>query len=150
MDPLVRTGHSNKQNAEQEKKLGDLSRPAAACLDELLQLEELKGEQWLMRLSVDGHSQSWQLLTLDSATNDRLIKERIEESEKPITDLVLAFVGMVEWRRKKQLMAYLQVFRSDYKEGLMCLRQLKERPDGAKYEAFGGFLVAGFCQNIWI
>jgi len=150
MDPLLRTGHSNKQNAEQEKKLADLSKPAAASLDELLQLQQLQGEQWLMRLSVGGHSQSWQPLTLDSATNDRMIKERIEASEKPITDLVLAFVGMVEWRGKKQLMAYVQVFRSEYKEGLMCLRHLKERPDGLNYEAVGGFLVAGFCQNIWI
>jgi len=138
------------QNAEQEKKLRDLSKPAPASLDELLQLEEVKGEQWLMRLSVGGDSSSWQPLTLDSATNDRMIKERIEASDKPITDLVLAFVGMVEWRRKKQLMAYLQVFRSDYKEGLMCLRHLKEKPDGAKYEAIGGFMVAGFCQNVWI
>jgi len=137
-------------NTEQEKKLGDLSKPAADSLDELLQLEDLKGEQWLMRLSVDGHAQSWQPLTLDSATNDRMIKEKIQQSDKPITDLVLAFVGMVEWRGKNQLMAYLQLFRLDYKQGLMCLRHLKERPDGAKYEAFGRFLVVGFCQNIWI
>jgi hypothetical protein len=138
------------RNAEEEKKLGDLSKPAAASLDELLRLEELKGEQWLMRLSFGGHSGGWEPLTLDSAANDRMIKERIEATEKPITDLVLAFVGMVEWRGKKQLMAYLQVFKSDYKEGLMCLRHLRERQDGAKYEAIGGFLVAGFCQNIWI
>ena len=97
-----------------------------------------------------GRSYSWEPLTLDSAANDRMIKERIEATERPITDLVLAFVGMVDWRGKKQLMAYLQVFKSDYKEGLMCLRHLKERQDGAKYEAIGGFLVAGFCQNIWI
>lgn len=138
------------RNAEQEKKLGDLSKPAAASLKELLQLEELNGEQWLMRLSAGGRSGSWQPLTLDSAANDRMIRERIAASDKPITDLVLAFVGMVEWRAKKQLMAYLQVFRSDYKEGLMCLRHLKERPNGPKYEASGGFLVIGFCQNIWI
>jgi len=137
------------QNAEQQKKLADLSKPAAGCLDELLQLEEFKGEQWLMRLSAGGHSR-WQTLTLDSAANDQMIKERIEASDKPVTELVLAFVGMVEWRGKKQLMAYLQVFRSDYKEGLMCLRYLKERPDAVKYEAIGRFLVAGFCQNIWI
>jgi hypothetical protein len=137
-------------NTEQEKKLADLSKPAVASLDELLQLEELKGEQWLMRFSVDSQCHGWQPLTLDSAANDRMIRERIEASDQPITDLVLAFVGMVEWRGKKQLMAYLQVFRSDYKEGLMCLRHLKQRPNGPKYEACGGFLVVGFCQNIWI
>jgi len=135
--------------AEPDNKLRDLSRVAPACLDELLQREELKGERWFMRLSVAGYS-SWEPLTLDSATNDRIIRERIEATEKPITDLVLAFVGIVEWRGKKQLMAYLQVFRSDYKEGLMCLRHLKEKPGGVKYEAIGGYLVAGFCQNIWI
>ena len=134
---------------EADKKLRDLSKPAAASLDELLQLKELAGEQWLMRLSVAGYS-SWEPLTLDSATNDRIIREKIEATEKPITDLVLAFVGIVEWRGKKQLMAYLQVFRSDYKEGLMCLCHLKEKPEGVKYEAIGGFLVAGLCQNIWI
>ena len=137
-------------NADSGKKLAHLAEPAAASLEELLRLEELQGEQWWMRLSVGGHSGSWQCLTLDSATNDRMIKERIEASDKPTTDLVLAFVGMVEWRGKKQLMAYLQIFRSDYKEGLMCLRHLKERREGVKYEDVGGFLVAGFCKNIWI
>jgi len=149
-DTATQKSQAYMQNAETETKLADLSKLAPSCLDELLQLEELKGEQWLMRLSVGGHSGSWQHLTLDSAANDQMIKERIEASDKPITDLVLAFVGMVEWRGKKQLMAYLQVFRSDYKQGVMCLRHLKERPEGAKYEAVGGFLVAGFCRNIWI
>jgi len=137
-------------NANAEKKLADLAKPVAASFDELLGLEELQGEQWLMRLSVGGQSRSWQILTLDSATNDRMIKEKIEGSEKPITDMVLAFVGMVEWRGSKQLMAYLQYFKSDYRQGLMCLRHLKKRPDEVKFEAFGGFLVVGYCQNIWI
>src|SRR5271169_2402832 len=97
-----RRRHTFMNTTEADKKLGDLSKPAAASLDELLQLEELKGEQWLMRFSVGGHSRGWQPLTLDSATNDRIIKERIEESDKPITDLVLAFVGMVEWRGRSE------------------------------------------------
>ena len=70
-----------------------------------------------MRLSVDGQARGWEPLTSDSASNDAMIKERIEASEKPVTELVLGFVGMVEWRGKRRFMAYLQYFESDYEQG---------------------------------
>ena len=64
-----------------KSKLAELVRPAKSSLDDLLQLKELKNDQWYMRLSVGGQAGSWEFLTSDSATNDRLIKEKIVHSE---------------------------------------------------------------------
>lgn len=137
-------------NDDAKKKLGELVKPAEASLADLLQFKELKNEQWFMRLAVGGDARCWEFLTADSAGNDRMIKEKIAQSEKPVTELVLAFVGMVQWRGSKRPMAYLQFFRSDCEVGLLCLHHLKEGlPDG-KFEAFGNLLIASGCKNIWI
>jgi hypothetical protein len=133
-----------------EKKLGGLAKPAQSSLADLLQSEQLKAEQWLMRLSVDGHARSWEPLTNDSARNNVMIKQRIDGSEKPVTELVLGFVGMVEWRGSKRLMAYLQYFDSDCVGGLLCLQPLREGLTEGNFETVGGFLIVGACKNIWI
>ena len=73
-------------SADPKTKLGELAKPAKFSLDDLLRFEKLKNEQWFMRLSVGGQARGWEFLTADSATNDRLIKEKIEQSEKPITE----------------------------------------------------------------
>jgi hypothetical protein len=132
------------------KKLGELVKPAEASLADLLQFKELKREQWLMRLAVGGEAHGWEFLTADSANNDRMIKEKIAASEKPVTELVLAFVGMIDWRGVKQQMAYLQFFRSDCEVGLLCLHHLKEGLPEGKFETFGNLLIASGCKNIWI
>jgi hypothetical protein len=79
-----------------------------------------------------------------------MIKEKIAASEKPVTELVLAFVGMVDWRGAKRRMAYLQFFRSDCEVGLLCLHHLKEGLPAGKFETFGKLLIASGCKNIWI
>jgi|SRR5271165_62076 len=133
-----------------EKKVGALTKSAESRLNELLQCEPLKKEQWLMRLSVDGKARGWEPLTSDSARNDALIKERIAGSEKPVTELALGFVGMVVWKGNRRFMAYLQYFESDCAQGLLCLRHLKEGLPEGTFEPFGGFLIVGACKNIWI
>jgi hypothetical protein len=133
-----------------KSKLAELSKRAHSKLDEFLQFEELKKEQWLMRLSVDGQARGWEPLSSDTAQNDALIKERIAASEKPVTELVLGFAGMVEWRGNRRFMAYLQYFESGCEQGLLCLRHLKEGLPEGTFEAFGGFLIAGACKNFWI
>ena len=133
-----------------KKKLEELVKPAEASLADLLQCKELKNEQWFMRLAVGGDARGWEFLTADSASNDRMIKEKIAQSEKPVTELVLAFVGTVDWRGAKRLMAYLQFFRSDCEVGLLCLHHLKEELPGGKFETFGNLLIASGCKNIWI
>lgn len=140
----------DQRKHDPEKKVGDLAKSAESRLNELLQCEPLKKEQWLMRLSVDGHPRGWEALTNDSASNDAMIKERIETSEKPVTELALGFVGMVVWRGNRRFMAYLQYFESDCEQGLLCLRHLKEGLPEGTFEPFGGFLIAGACKNIWI
>jgi len=138
-------------NRDPNKKLGDLAEPAESCLDDLLRFDQLKTEQWLMRLSVDGHAHTWQVLTADSAgKNDAMVKKMIELSQRPVTELTVAFIGMIEWRGSKRLMAQLQYFRSDYEQGLVCLRYLEQGSKEGIFQAFGNFLIVGGCQNIWI
>jgi hypothetical protein len=132
------------------RKVGSLAKSAESRLNELLQYEQLKKEQWLMRLSVNGQARGWEPLTSDTAQNDALIKEKIAGSEKPVTELVLGFAGMVEWRGNRRFMAYLQYFESDCEHGVLCLRHLNEGSIEGKFEGFGGFLIAGVCRNIWI
>jgi hypothetical protein len=133
-----------------QKKIGSLAKSAESRLNELLQYKQLKKEHWLMRLSVNGHARSWEPLINDTAQNDALIKERIAASEKPVTELVLGFAGMVEWRGNRRSMAYLQYFQSDCDHGVLCLRHLNESLPEGRFEAFGGFVIAGVCKNIWI
>jgi len=138
------------KNDEAKKKLGDLVKPAEASFADLLKFKELKRDQWFMRLSTGGDARGWEFLTADSASNDRMIKEKITQSELPVTELVLAFVGMFERKGSKRLMAYLQLFRSDCELGLLCFHHLKEGLPEGKFEAFGNLLIASGCKNIWI
>jgi len=131
-------------------ELAQLVQPAEATLGQFLQFEELKPERWFMRLSVNGVPEQWHALTTESADNDALIKERIGQSEKPVTELAVAFAGMVDWRGSKRLMAYLQFYRADRDLGVLCLRHLKEGPRPGTLEAFGGLFLAGTCKNIWL
>ena len=135
--------------ADPKARLGELVKPAISSLDDLLRFENLRNEQWFMRLAVGGEARGWEFLTSDSAANDTKIKEKIEQSEKPVTELVLAFVGMVDWRGSKRFMAYLQYFRADYEQGLLCFRHLKDNAQGDRFEGFGGLNIIG-CKNIWI
>lgn len=133
-----------------QKKVAALAKSAESRLNELLRYKPLKKEQWLMRLSLNGQARAWEPLTSDTAQNDTLIKQRIAGSEEPVTELVLGFAGMVEWRGNRRFMLYLQYFESGCELGVLCLRHLKEGlPDGT-FEAFGGFVIAGVCKNIWI
>jgi hypothetical protein len=136
-------------DSDTQKRLTDLSSDAKESLSELLQLPDLRSEQWFMRRREPGQPAVWEALTNNSQENDRQIKSRIEASGILPKELSLAFVGMVEWRGQKQLMAYLQCFRSGYKQGILCLRNLQETSDH-KFEPHGEFLIVGSCQNIWI
>lgn len=132
------------------KKLRELVKPAEASLAGLLQFQGLKNEQWMMRLAVGSDVRRWEFLTADSATNDLMIKETIAASEKPVTELVLAFVGMVDWRGVKRRLAYLQFFRSNCEVGLLCLQNMKEGLPEGKFETVGNLMIVSGCKNIWI
>ena len=132
------------------KNLGELVKPAEFALAHFLQDEKFQAEQWFMRLSVDGTPEPWQTLAAETAVNDCLIKEGIEQSPKPVTELVLAFAGMIEWRGGKRLMGYLQFYRAGHDHGLLCLRHLKTTARPGRLEGFGGFLTVGSCKNIWL
>ena len=133
-----------------QKKVADLAKPAELTLAQLLQFQNLKVDQWLMRLSVGNDVGAWEPLASDTATNDNMIRERVAQSARPATELALGYAGMIEWRGSKRLMAYLQYFKSEYEQGLLCLRHLKEGPKPGTLEGFGGFFVVRACKNIWI
>ena len=135
---------------QMEPKPGDLVGDAKASLVELFQVQQLRREQWFMRVSVASRGHSWELLTSDSEENNKTIKRRIQESEPPVTDLVLAFIGQIPWRGRKQLMAYMQYFRHDYPTGLLFGSHVKQSLFGGKLRTFGGFLIMGGCKNVWI
>lgn len=137
-------------NQEAEPKVGDLVGDAKVSLVGLFQFQELKREQWSMRVSVGGHACGWELLTYDSQENNNTIKQRIRESKAPVTDLVLAFIGLIQWRGKKRLMAYMQYFRRDYPTGLVFGSHVKQTLFGRKLRTHGGFLIMGGCQNVWV
>ena len=103
-----------------------------------------------MRLFVDANHTGWEPLTNDSAENDRRIKDRITTSGSPVTDLVLAYVGEVDWRGKIQLRVRMQYFRAGYKSGLLFGSHLREDIFGGGFHTHGGFLIFGGCQNFWI
>jgi hypothetical protein len=133
-----------------QTKLGELTKSAEQSIAQLLSFHDLQLEHWLMRLATAGETGKWEPLAADTATNDRMIKERIAQSTKPVTELAVGYVGMVDWRGAKRLMAYLQYFRADHEQGLLCLRHVKEASKSGTFEGFGGFLVAGACKNIWV
>lgn len=134
-----------------EKKVGDLTNDARASLADLLRLEKLGVDQWYLCISVASRAGEWELLTSNPAgdANDR-IKERLALSKQPISDLVLAFVGNVDHRGKKQLMAHVQYFRQGYPTGLLFGCHLAAKSASGKLEVEGGFLIFGGCQNLWI
>jgi hypothetical protein len=80
-------------SATEKEKVSALVGDAQASLADLLQFDELHGDRWYMRLSADGKVYPWEALTTDSTENDETIKGKIARSERPVTDLVLAFVG---------------------------------------------------------
>jgi hypothetical protein len=131
-------------------KIGELTNDAESSLTDLLNLKELKLESRYMRLSVDGISTGWESLAGDPAENDRKIKGSVALSEKPVSDLVLAFVGEVNWRSKRQLMARMQYFRVGYESGLVFGSHLRKGLVGSNPQRHGGFLVFGACQNLWV
>lgn len=75
-------------NQETKPKAADLVGDARAALAELFRFQELKREQWLMRVSAGSHTRGWELLASDSQENNKVIKQRIRESAAPVTDLV--------------------------------------------------------------
>jgi hypothetical protein len=131
-------------------RLGELTNASEMALAGLLECEHLKAEQWLMRISISGETGRWEPLATDTETNDRMIQERIALSARPIVELAVGYVGMVDWRGAKRQMAYLQYFKAGYAQGLLCLRHVKPGQPPKTFEAFGGFLVVNACKNIWI
>jgi len=131
-----------------KKKVGELIPDARVSFTDLLQFDGMRCEHWFMRLSCGGRAGGWIPLTSDTRENDVIIRGRIAGSQDPVTDLVFAFVGTVDWRGGRSLMAHMQYFRRGYDTGLLFGSHLIQ--EGQKIQAKGNFLVMGGCRNIWI
>jgi hypothetical protein len=133
-----------------EKKVGDLANDAKASLADLLAFENLALEQWYMRMSSVGQTLRWEPLTKESVSSQDKIKEKIALQKQPVTDMVLAFVGTVDHRGTRSLMARMQYFRSGYETGLLFGSHLATAAAARNPRASGAFLIFGGCKNIWI
>jgi hypothetical protein len=133
-----------------ERKVGDLFWDAKASLASLLKWENLNADQSFMRLSSGGVVHNWEVLTRVSTEEaDRAIRTRIAQN-MPVTDLVLAYIGLVSWRGTKSLMAHMQYFRSGYENGLLFGSHLTVDAQNKSWQVSGGFLIMGACKNIWV
>ena len=143
------SGHA-KPMGTPKKAVGELTNDAKASLVDLLAQDDLALDQWYMHLSTEGSAARWEPLAKETVSSQEKIKERIALENKPPTDLVLAFVGTVDHRGKKSLMAQMQYFRKDYETGLLFGSHLTEDSGTQKLRASGAFLIFGGCKNIWI
>ena len=135
---------------EANGKPGDLVPDAQASLRALLEFKDMRCEQWYMRVTAVGQSSGWELLTSNSTTNNAIIMARLADSKRPVDDLILAYLGLLEWRGKEQLMAYMQFFRRGYPTGLLFGSHLRDELPSQRPQAYGGFLILGGCENSWI
>jgi hypothetical protein len=133
-----------------DKTVGELTNDAKASLADLLAFENLALEQWYVRMSSGGQTLRWEPLPTESVSSQEKIKERIALQKKPVTDMVLAFVGTVDHRGTRSLMAQMQYFRSGYETGLLFGSHLATDSGARNPRASGAFLIFGGCKNIWI
>lgn len=134
----------------EKEKVSALINDARASLADLLEFDELRGDCWYVRLSTKEKVYPWEALTTDSRENDQAIRGRIARSEQPVTDLVLAFVGIMHWKGKQQRMAYMQYFRTGYSTGLVFGAHVKRSFLRPRMRVQGEFLIIGGGRNIWI
>ncbi len=149
--PDGQTEDGKAEGGQTEKeKVSALINDARASLADLLQFDDLGGDRWYVRLSTKEKVYPWEILTTDSRENDQAIRGRIARSERAVTDLVLAFVGVMRWNAREQRMAYMQYFRTGYSTGLVFGSHVKRSFLRPGMRAHGDFLIIGGCQNIWI
>jgi hypothetical protein len=133
-----------------EKPVGELTNDAKASLMDLLAQKNLALDQWYLRLASGGSATGWEPLPKEPVSSQEKIKERIAFEKKPVRDLVLAFVGTVDHRGRKSLMAQMQYFRTGYETGLLFGSHLAADSGSKKLRASGAFLIFGACKNMWI
>lgn len=135
-----------------EKKLADFIDDAKVRLDDLLEAHgsSTKSDSWFMYLKLQGCSGKWERLSLDGDENNRRIASAVREAGSGISDLVILYLGMLDWRGESQLMAYGQYFRSGYSDGLLFGSHLTRDLHSEALQQSGGFLILGACQNIWM
>ncbi len=92
----------------------------------------------------------WKRLSLDGDENNGQIASAVREAGSRISDLVILYVGMLDWRGERRLMAYGQYFRSGYDDGLLFGSHLTRNLHTEALQRSGGFLMLGACENIWM
>ena len=114
-----------------------------------MQFEGLKIDHWFLRLSVAGRSGEWEpLSTTNTADDEKTLAAKIERSEKPVMDLVLAFIGVREHRGMRALMAHIEYYRVGFPAGLVCGKFVRTIGPNQKMETYGNFLCFGVEKTI--
>ena len=134
------------------KKIADLIDDAQVSLDDLLEAHgsSAKSDSWFMYVKSQGCHGEWVRLSLDGDENNRRIASAVREAGSRVCDLVILYVGMLDWRGERQLMAYGQYFRSGYDDGLLFGSHLTRNLHTEAPQRSGQFLILGGCQNIWM
>ena len=135
-----------------EKKLADLIDDAKVSLDDLLEAHgsSANSDSWFMYVKLQGCSGKWERLSLDGDENNGRITNAVRQAGSGISDLVILYLGMLDWRGESQLMAYGQYFRSGYNDGLLFGSHLTRDLHSEALQRSGGFLILGGCKNIWM
>jgi hypothetical protein len=129
--------------------VGHLVKDAKESIKQLMDLNDVKVEQCYMRLGKEPGA--WELLpTMDPKDGETMIKARIKSTKEPATDLVLAYIGSVNWREEKRLMVLMQYYRRGFRSGLPFGSHLTTTFFGKPPMRYGTFLMMGASHNIWI
>lgn len=132
--------------------LADLICDAKVSLDDLLATHgsSTKSDSWFIYVKLQGCPGEWERLSLDGDENNRRIASAVREAGSRISDLVILYVGMLDWRGEKRLMAYGQYFRSAYDNGLLFGSHLTRNLHTDALQRSSEFLILGRCENIWM
>jgi hypothetical protein len=140
------------EESAMEKKLADLIDDAKVILNEFLETDasSAKSDSWFMYVKSQGSPGEWESLFLDAHENDRRITSAVREAGSRISDLVILYVGMLDWRGESRLMAYGQHFRSGYDDGLLFGSYLTRNQHTDALQRSSDFLILGGVKNIWM
>ncbi len=134
------------------KKLADLMDDAKVSLEDLLKTHgsSAKSDSWFVYLKLQEGPGEWDTLSLDGDENNRRIAAAVRKAGARISDLVIMYVGMLDWRGERRLMAYGQYFRSGYDDGLLFGSHLTRNLHTEALQPSSDFLILGACRNIWM
>lgn len=122
--------------------------PAVARDDIASLLRSADLNHWYLRVLSSAGLSAWEEVATVSMDINETIKLRLSKSHE-VAELVIAFVGNLNWRGREQLMIICQRFRAGSNSGIKFGSHLKAGST-RNLEPQGGLLFLGACSNLWI